>query len=147
MVLSLMLLLMLLTLLLMLLFMTLRLVWGLVRASGPCAFVPAVFVRPLAASLELLELLVQRAPLVEGRGGGRRGRVATDGRWGRVPSAIGPVVQPAAIAAATALPATLLTRERLLELLVERAPLVVRHGSRGVPPRCDDDECDEITEN
>ena len=135
-------------LLLMVLFMTLRLDWGLVWASGPCAFVPAVFVGPLAASLELLELLVQRAPLVEGRGGGRRGRVATDGRWGRVPSAIGPVVQPAAIAAATALPATLLTRERLLELLVERAPLVVRHGSRGVPRmRCDDDECDEIEEN
>ena len=100
---------------------------GLVRTSGPRAVVPAVFVGSLAAALELLELLVQRAPLVEGRGGGRRGRVATDGRWGRVPSAIGPVVQPAAIAAATALPATLLTRERLLELLVERAPLVVRH--------------------
>ena len=59
-----------------------------------------------------------------GARGGRRGRVATDGR---VPSSTGPVVGPAAIAAATALPATLLTRERLLELLVERAPLVVRH--------------------
>ena len=97
---------------------------GLVRTSGPRAVVPAVFVGSLAAALELLELLVQRAPLVEGRGGGRRGRVATDGR---VPSSTGPVVGPAAIAAATALPATLLTRERLLELLVERAPLVVRH--------------------
>ena len=80
---------------------------GLVRTSGPRAVVPAVFVGSLAAALELLELLVQRAPLVEGRGGVRRGRVATDGR---VPSSTGPVVGPAAIAAATALPATLLTR-------------------------------------